>query len=295
MAGGTVTFQAQNPAISGDPSTYVDSKGRTKKVGWTNCTAFVAAMGAEFDNGLRITGTQIRAESSEPSPDPGSPGLNLTQVAAVLRNHGLRLDVETPIAFDDLDELRVAGHAIALQLGYGPIQHTVFSGDPKFSDGHIVLWLPSGDVFDPLDDGRRQGIARAPVQIPREILRQAAGSLALSRTRTVGLGRAYAGIFPTPHPGSGVVPPEPPPVTLQFGATTAGAGEYRVTVPVALVRSGPSGVPQKANVVGRRARGARVQVFGTSDLGQSVAGSRRWHQVDRAGTQFMHSSVIAPA
>ena len=65
MAGGSVTFQAQNPAISGDHSTYVNKHGDTVKSGWANCTAFVAAMGAEFDSGVKITGTQVRKESNE--------------------------------------------------------------------------------------------------------------------------------------------------------------------------------------------------------------------------------------
>jgi hypothetical protein len=300
MAGGSVSFQAQNPAKSGDKSTYINAEGKKALVGWTNCTAFVAAMGAEFDSGVRLTGTQIRQESDEPVPKAASPGLNLKQVAAVLRRHGVTMDVQTPIDFDDLDDLRLAGHAIGLQLSYAPIQKTAFSGDPKFDGGHIVLWLPSGEVFDPLDDARRTGIARAPVRIPRDILRLAAGSLLLNKAtgRTVGLGKAYAGIFPTHHPvgGAATVPqPAPPPIVFAFGATAAGAGEYRVTVPSALVRSSPGGVPKRVNVVGRRPRGGVVRVVGSTSRGQKVGGSPVWHQVNRAGTQFMHSSVIDPA
>ena len=291
MAGGSVTFQAQNPARSGDTSTYRNVNGQIRKTGWSNCTAFVAAMGAEFDSGVRITGTQVRKESSEPTPDPKSPGLNLVQVREVLRHHGVTIDVETPIDFDDLDDLRLAGHAIGLQLGYGPILHSPFSGSKTFKDGHIVLWLPSGDVYDPLDDGR-QGLAKAPVRIPTETLRQAAGSLALSHGRTVGVGRAYAAIFPTRHPVGGAAPHVAAPVALGFGATATGSGVYQVTVAVALVRSAPSGVPKKLNVVARRARGAQVTVVATTGRGQKVGGSRVWHQVNKAGTQFMHSSVI---
>lgn len=298
MAGGSVTFQAQNPARSGDKSTFLDAKGRRKFVGWTNCTAFVAAMGAEFDSGVRLTGTQVRRESSEPVPDPASPGLNLTQVRAVLARHGVAIDVETPIDFEDLDELRLAGHAIGLQLGYGPIRRTEFSGSPKFEGGHIVLWLPSGDVYDPLNDGRKVGTfkaAGAPVRIPTKLLREAAGSLVLDAKtgRTVGLGRAFAAIFPHRHPANGAQPAAPP-VTFRFGATARGAGEYRVTVQTALVRSSPGGVPGQANRVTRRSKGARVSVVGTTSRGQSVGGSRVWHQVNRPGTQFMHSSVIDP-
>jgi len=298
MAGGSVTFQAQNPAKSGDKSTFVDAKGRRKFIGWTNCTAFVAAMGAEFDRGVRLTGTQVRQESSEPVPDPASPGLNLTQARAVLLRHGISIDVETPIDFDHLDDLRLAGHAIGLQLGYRPIRRTGFSGSRDFDGGHIVLWLPSGEVYDPLDDGRMVGTfraAKAPVRIPTTLLREAAGSLLLNPKtgRTVGLGRAYAAIFPNRHPANGTPPAMTPP-TFRFGATASGAGEYRVVVQTALVRSSPGGVPGKTNVVARRSKGTRIRVIGTTSRGQSVGSSRVWHEVDRAGTQFMHSSVIDP-
>jgi hypothetical protein len=291
VAGGSVTFQAQNPAKSGDRSTYVNRHGVRVFTGWSNCTAFVAAMGAEFDSGVRITGTQVRRESSEPKPDPQSPGLNLSQVRAVLREHGVRMDVQAPIDFDDLDELRQAGHAIALQIDYTPFLGTTFAGSKTFKDGHIVLWLPNGDVYDPLHDGRARGIAKAPVRIPRDVLREAAGTLETNAAthRRVGLGRAYAGIFHTRHPV-----PTPGKVTRTFGAQKPRADDFVVVVPMALVRTAPSGVPGKANVVGRRRHGERVAVFGTTARGQRVAGSRVWHQVDRAGTRFMHSSVIDP-
>jgi hypothetical protein len=297
MAGGTVTFQAQNPAISGDKSTFINAKGKKVLQGWVNCTAFVAAMGAEFDSGVKITGTQVRKESNEPTPDSGSPGLNLRQIRAVLKHHGITIDVETPIDFDELDDLRQDGHAIALQLKYKPFLGTAFAGSKEFEDGHIVLWLPNGDVYDPLDDHRFHGIAKAPQPVPTALLRQAAGALELAHG-TVGQGRAYAAVFPTRHP-VGVAPGHPvqavAPVKFTFGATSSGSGEYVVTVPVALVRSKPGGVPGKGNVVDRRRNGARIRVFGTTRQGQSVGGSRVWHQVDRAGARFMHSSVIDPA
>jgi hypothetical protein len=291
VAGGSVSFQAQNPAKSGDRSTYRNAKGHTVFTGWSNCTAFVAAMGAEFDSGVRLTGTQVRRESSEPRPDPASPGLNLSQVRAVLKAHGVRMDVQTPIDFDDLDELREAGHAIALQIDYTPFLGTKFAGSKTFKDGHIVLWLPNGDVYDPLHDGRARGIAKAPVRVPRDVLREAAGTLETNAAshRKVGLGRAYAGIFHTRHPVS-----RPAQVTRTFGAVKPPAIDFAVVVPTALVRTAPGGVPGKGNVVGRRRRGERVAVFGTTSRGQRVAGSRVWHQVDRAGTRFMHSSVIDP-
>jgi hypothetical protein len=278
-----VTFQAQNPAISGDKSTHVNKDGKVVLSGWSNCTAFVAAMGAQFDSGVKLTGTQIRKESDEPVPARFSPGLNLDQVGAVLKKHGVSMGILRRVDFDDVDALRMAGHAIALQLNYSPIQHTVFSGDPKFEDGHIVLWLPNGDVFDPLDDGRRKGIAKAPVRIPAAILRSAAGLLA-------GNGKAFAGVFPTKHPAGPKIAP-----TLAFGSKAPAVDEFRVVVPIGLVRSTPSGVPGRLNVVDRKRRGTLVSVFGSTGRGQRVNGSRVWHQIDRAGRRFMHSSVIDPA
>jgi hypothetical protein len=293
MAGGSVHFQPQNPAKSGDTRTYINARGKKVLAGWANCTAFVAAMGADFDDGVAITGTQVRVESNEPVPDSQSPGLNLRQIATVLKKHGIRVEVAAPIDFDDLDDLRRDGHAIGLQVGYEPILHSAFAGSKTFKDGHIVLWLPSGLVFDPLADGRT-GLSTAPQALPRELLRRAAGSLALSGGRTVGLGRAYAAIFSHKHP-VGSPPADPVATTLRFGAEPKGRGDYEVVVPIGLIRSSPAGVPGKDNVVGRRERGAHIRVFGTTSRGQMVDGSRVWRQVDRAGMRFMHSSVIDPA
>jgi hypothetical protein len=291
----SVTFQSQNPTKSGDHSTYVDALGHKKFVSWANCTAYVAAMGAEFSSGVKISGADVRRQSSEPAPDPKSPGLNLSQVAHVLKKHGVKLDVQAPIAFDDLDELRRAGHAIALQLSYASLQHTKFSGDPAFNGGHIVLWLPNGDVYDPLDDGRRKGIAQAPVRIPVDLLRRAAGELVLdAKGRTVGAGRAYAGVFLKRHPAPIPAGTDDNPVHLTFGSEPKARGSYEVVVGTALVRSSPGGVPGRANVVDRKRQGAVVHVFGTTRRGQRVGGSRMWHQINRAGTRFMHSSVIDP-
>jgi hypothetical protein len=85
-----------------------------------------------------------------------------------------------------------------------------------------------------------------------------------------------------------------PATVLTFGSEPIGRGEYSVKVATALIRSSPGSVPGRANVVGRRLRGSRVRVFGSTRRGQQVGGSRLWHQVNRAGTQFMHSSVIDP-
>jgi hypothetical protein len=130
--------------------------------------------------------------------------------------------------------------------------------------------------------------------VPKRLLREAAGSLLLDRQtgRTVGAGRAYAGVFPTRHPATGADGGRA--VRLTFGSTAAGTGLYEVVVSTAFVRSSPGGVPGRANVVDRKRRGALVRVFGTTRRGQRVGGSRTWHQVNRAGTRFMHSSVIDP-
>lgn len=50
-----------------------------------NCTAYATAraINAATLGGLVVTGRQVRALSSEPVPDPASPGLNLAQAVAV--------------------------------------------------------------------------------------------------------------------------------------------------------------------------------------------------------------------
>jgi len=53
--------------------------------GGKNCTAYALAraINAATLGGLIVSGRQVRALSSEPVPDPASPGLNLAQAVAV--------------------------------------------------------------------------------------------------------------------------------------------------------------------------------------------------------------------
>jgi hypothetical protein len=121
MAGGSVTFQAQNPARSGDKSTFVDANGRRKFVGWTNCTAFVAAMGAQFDSGVQLTGTQVRRESTSWClRRPARPQPHQVSQA----RHGVTVDVETLIDFDDRNNLRL-GSCDRSPAGYTDPPHGV--------------------------------------------------------------------------------------------------------------------------------------------------------------------------
>lgn len=85
-----------------------------------NCTAYCAAMliGDATLGGVTITGRQVRAESNEPKPEPGSPGLNITQVIDVARRHHVRLTDNTRQPWDDLIMAVRGGRRVMLQVEY---------------------------------------------------------------------------------------------------------------------------------------------------------------------------------
>lgn len=70
--------------------------GATRSV---DCTAWGGALvtDAHTQGSIKLSGRQIRLNSNEPVPDPGSPGLNVTQVdAAIYRLTGGRVNLDTP-------------------------------------------------------------------------------------------------------------------------------------------------------------------------------------------------------
>lgn len=180
-------FQPQNPALSGD------------RYGWYDCTAFSGAMAAAFDScgDVKLTGGQIRAESNEPRPDPRSPGLALSQVADVLSDHGVELDIRYAYPWAKFRRRINEGQGAILQLSYEPIHRTHFSGDPNFTGGHAIFVPPGWGAMDPLCDGRRAGIHRYDGSAyPKALLREAAGMLVLGvgsqGPRRLGDGLVYA-------------------------------------------------------------------------------------------------------
>ena len=122
--------------------------------GMVNCSAYSLAMGIEFATAgnLTITGRQVRALSSEPSPDAGSPGLNIPQLVQVAA--GLRCPIvnQTGKSFADLERFIDDGMGVLVQGLYSRLK----PGDP-FNGGHMILVTEQSPgngamlVWDPLE------------------------------------------------------------------------------------------------------------------------------------------------
>jgi hypothetical protein len=138
-------------------------------------------------------GRTIRLQSSEPIPDPRSPGLNLPQVADVARDHyGVYLDVHIgarKVAWTEYERRRLAGQGAIIQVDYGPIADSRFDAGRGFRGGHAMFETIHA-TYDPLADGRAAGVFKAPasgVVYDRAVMKQAAAKLV---TRRDDLGRA---------------------------------------------------------------------------------------------------------
>jgi hypothetical protein len=291
-----VTFQAQNPHISGDP------------FGWYACGPFSLAMGLEFATGGAIasTGHIVRERTNDSQPRDGT---NLDQLATAAASFGVGLEVRRRMDFDDLLGRLEGGHAVVVGLSYGPLRDRPESGDRKFTGNHYLLVLPGLRVYDPLCDGRRADIFKGPYTIGEGLLATAAAQMVVDlQGHTVGAGRAYAGVLPRPQPPAGGGVPAPPPdggpvdgaavvarpVTFRHGGGPHARGDYVSAVDVANIRADPhvthGGLPAH-NVVGHLLRGQSFHCSQTTDIGQPVGGSRRWFG-DRTGGRWVHSSVV---
>jgi len=161
-----------------------------------------------------------------------------------------------------------------------------------------VLVLPGLRVYDPLCDGRRNAIFKGPYTIDEALLARATAAMVVDSHGTmVGAGRAYAGILPTRRaPSPQGAPPVVRPVTFRHGGGPHNRGDYRSIVNTANIRSDPhvtAGGSPARNIVGHLRRGQTFHCSQTTDVGQRVAGSRRWFG-DRTGGRWLHSSVVTP-
>lgn len=98
-----------------------------------------------------------------------------------------------------------------------------------------------------------------------------------------------ASVGPPGPDGDALRSPTAQPAALPFGATKTMQGTYTAVVPVARQRSRPLRTPD--NIVGRLSQGATFQVGMTTERGELVGGSSRWHG-SADGKTWMHSSVI---
>ena len=174
-------IQFQNPVLSDDP------------YGWSGCTAYAAGMAGDFDTCGQtvLSGKRVRQLSSEPIPDPASPGLNLRQVDDALNRYGIDLETRYRLPWADFVRKIEKGEGAILQGATGPFLSTPFrstSGDIN----HAIFVPPGWGAMDPAADGRRPGIHRYDGRpYPKDLLRRFAGHLLVGSTR-LGNGYVYA-------------------------------------------------------------------------------------------------------
>jgi hypothetical protein len=151
--------------------------------GGVDCTAHSASNAIDHATcGKRTPGGRaIRLHSSEPKPDPSSPGLNLSQVAAVARNvYGVNLDIHTggrKVTWEEYERRRNAGQGAIIQVNYGPIADSKYDAGRGFRGGHAMFESIHG-TYDPLADGRASGVFRHDGSVyDRGVIKRAAGSL----------------------------------------------------------------------------------------------------------------------
>ncbi len=165
-----------------------------------NCTCASAAMALDRATlGVhQTTGSYVRALTGDTTG-----GTTLAQVdAALSRRWGINLDVEYNLSWDSFVARIKAGQGAILQGWEGVTRGTRWSASETFSGNHawFVNDYISGKgfrVYDPLADGRRDGIAESPLIIPASVVREWAGKLDVSDPaepyRAIGLGKVYAG------------------------------------------------------------------------------------------------------
>lgn len=183
------------------PSYVVPFASQLKQGGATgpyDCTAWSAsrAIGHATCGAKLPTGRAIRLASSEPVPDPTSPGLNLSQVAAVaIERYGVYLDVHTglrKVTWAEYERRRLAGQGAIIQVSYAPIADSKYDAGRGFRGGHAIFESVHATV-DSLADGRAAGVWKYDGTVyTRSIMREAAGKLALGPKTSVGLGYVWA-------------------------------------------------------------------------------------------------------
>ena len=174
-------FQAQNPAISDD------------RYGWVNCTAYSAAMAADFDTcgDKRLTGERVRQLTDEPIPDKKSPGLNLRQIDDALNRYGVDLETRYGLPWADFVRKIDKGEGAVLQGNTAAFISTKFQ-TTGVGVNHAIF-VPAGwGAMDPAADGRRDYHKYDGSPYPKELLRRFAGLLEVAPGRRLGSGTVFA-------------------------------------------------------------------------------------------------------
>lgn len=133
------------------------------------------------------SGRTIRLKSSEPVPDPKSPGLNLVQVANVAKLYGVQLEVRisyNSVPWSEYEQRRLDGEPTILQVSYRAINASKYDASPAFYGNHAIAETTHA-TYDSLADGRRAGIWKWDGTVyPRTLIQAAAAEL---NTGTPGL------------------------------------------------------------------------------------------------------------
>lgn len=188
------------PHYEADPSFQIRDGGST---GPYDCTAHSTSDAIDHATcGAKDPGGRtIRLQSSEPVPDPKSPGLNLQQVQRVaLIHYNVYLEVHTGInavGWTTYEARRADGQGVIIQLSYGPIADSPYDAfDSRFRGGHAMFETVHA-TYDPGADGRRPGIWKYDGRVyPRDLMKRAAGALVIGTTSTgavkkVGYGKVW--------------------------------------------------------------------------------------------------------
>jgi hypothetical protein len=165
-----------------DPSFQIGA-GAT---GGVDCTAHSASNAIDHATcGAKDPGGRtIRLKSSEATPDPNSPGLNLSQVAKVAKNnYGVSLDIRIgshKVSWAEYEKRRTSGQGAIIQVNYGPIADSKYDAGRGFRGGH-AMFESAHATYDPLADGRASGVFRHNGSVyDRDIIKKAAGSLIIA-------------------------------------------------------------------------------------------------------------------
>lgn len=153
-----------------------------------NCGTTVGAMLVAFESAKHPTGTQFRNQTlNDNGTHDISGGTMPRQVQATAkRAYGVTLDLRT-IAFEDAWALaQRADRALGWAISYAPVATTQFDACPGFTGLHSIC-VTDGKVLDPLADGRRPGIPKAPQAWPKDLLRRASDRYAAAVGLRAGL------------------------------------------------------------------------------------------------------------
>ncbi len=260
----------------------------------SNCTAASAAVALDRETLGRktSTGAIIRNWTYDTVG-----GLRQSQVVDALeRAYGVELDLDLGVATADAFKRLDAGHGMMLAGQSSATRGTKWSASETFGGNHQwflnerransqVFGGREHLVYDPLADGRRDGIAQSPFWIPEPLVLLFASRLNVSANPDtnyfpLGPGKLYAVFTHDTEPH----------LVLRYGATVIKPPNRKtINVPKgerANVRSGPG---RKYRLLNTRADGGTFVAFQVTTKGEKLGRSSRWFgNID--GDRWIHRS-----